>query len=125
MAAALPLVSEAEPACIFACICHVASHPFQQKGPVSRAFLKRMNGLEPSTFCMASRADGQDARQRIATIGINHAGFRRLRPARPAWFREAGSDVWGMSGARAYATVKNASAAAVSARMAPSLTRSE
>ena len=31
------------------------------KKPLERGFsLKRMKGLEPSTFCMASRADGRD-----------------------------------------------------------------
>jgi len=32
-----------------------------KKPPFPRAFAKRMKGLEPSTFCMASRPDGHDA----------------------------------------------------------------
>ena len=31
----------------------------QQKTPPSGAFLKRMMGLEPTTFCMASRRSSQ------------------------------------------------------------------
>jgi hypothetical protein len=31
----------------------------QQKSPVTRAFVERMMGLEPTTFCMASRRSSQ------------------------------------------------------------------
>ena len=32
---------------------------WNEKGPVSRAFPERMMGLEPTTFCMASRRSSQ------------------------------------------------------------------
>jgi hypothetical protein len=59
-----------------------------------------MKGLEPSTFCMASRAESQDGRRRAATIAVNHAGLQGFSTSEPAWLRKTVSGVWGMSGAR-------------------------
>ena len=36
-----------------------AQHPENQKDPPERAFLKRLMGFEPTTFCMASRRSSQ------------------------------------------------------------------
>jgi hypothetical protein len=43
-----------------------------------------MKGLEPSTFCMASRAEDDDARRRPTTNAVNHAGLSQFRAARAA-----------------------------------------
>jgi hypothetical protein len=40
--------------------------PRQQKTPSSGAFVKRMMGLEPTTFCMASRCSSQLSYIRVA-----------------------------------------------------------
>ena len=37
----------------------LASSGFQTKTPLERGFSKRMMGLEPTTFCMASRRSSQ------------------------------------------------------------------
>jgi hypothetical protein len=46
---------------------------------------ERMKGLEPSTFCMASRAEGHDPRRPTTTNGSTHAGLRSSRAALSTW----------------------------------------
>ena len=46
-----------------------------------------MKGLEPSTFCMASRAGTRNARQRTTTNACNHARFSGLAAVESLWLR--------------------------------------
>ena len=46
----------------------------QRKAPISGAFLERMMGLEPTTFCMASRRSSQ-----LSYIRVGRQYSRRLR----------------------------------------------
>jgi len=39
---------------------------------------ERMNGREPSTFCMASRADRSDPQRPTATNPVNRTGLSRF-----------------------------------------------
>ncbi len=60
---------------------------FWHMSGTERRGTKRMKGLEPSTFCMASRADGGDARSLTTTNASIHAGFRAWPGSEPAWPR--------------------------------------
>jgi hypothetical protein len=56
----------------------------QQKSPVSGAFPKRMNGLEPSTFCMAITlrvATGTDKNRHPACSCGFSGGAQRQEPS--------------------------------------------
>jgi hypothetical protein len=57
----------------------------RQKLPICGAFLKRMKGLEPSTFCMASARDVR-TRSRTCAPSVLFAGssFRRANRANPS-----------------------------------------
>ena len=46
-----------------------------------------MKGLEPSTFCMASRPDAATKLRRSTTNVRNHAGLGPPGRASPAWLR--------------------------------------